>query len=102
MLPLLTIILPSDATESSVGVGDGGKALFPEENSDPDMTVVSGTATTSAPNGGGDVSYSDFGENQGCNSIDIFLSPESVPEPVPSRVWSFETLESLEDKAALQ
>ena len=89
MLPLLTIILPSDATESSVGVGGGGKALFPED-SDPDMTVVSATATTSAPNGG-DVSYSDFGENQGCYPTDTFSSPESVPEPVPSKVWSCET-----------
>ena len=70
MLPLLTIILPSDATESSVGVGGDSKDLFPKDNAD--MTVVSGTATTSAPNGGGDVSYSDFGENQGCNSLDNF------------------------------
>ena len=67
MLPLLTIILPSDATVSSVGVGDDVKALFPGD-SDADMTVVSASGTTSAPNGGGDVSYSDFGENQGCYS----------------------------------
>ena len=83
MLPLLTIILPSDATESSVGVGGDGKALFPEENSDPDMTVVSGTATTSAPNGGGDVSYSDFGENQGCYSKDIFFVSRICPRTCP-------------------
>ena len=82
MLPLLTIILPSDATESSVGVGGDGKALFPED-SDPDMTVVSGTATTSAPNGGGDVSYSDFGENQGCYSRDIFFVPRICPRIRP-------------------
>ena len=28
---------------------------------------------------------------QGCNSIDISLGPESGPEPGPSHVWSFET-----------
>ena len=28
---------------------------------------------------------------QGCNSIDIFVCPESGPEPVRSHVWSFET-----------
>merc|ERR1719264_1931141 len=55
MLPLLTIILPSDATETP---GGGGDALFPED--ELDMTVVNaGTATTAAPD---DVSYSDFGE----------------------------------------
>ena len=78
MLPLLTIILPSDATESSVGVGGDGNALFPEEDSDPDMTVVSASGTTSAPSGG-DVSYSDFGENQGCYSRDIFFVPRTCP-----------------------
>ena len=56
MLPLLTIILPSDATESPGG--GGGDALFPEE--DLETMVVAGTATTAAPDG--DVSYSDFGE----------------------------------------
>ena len=81
MLPLLTIILPSDATESSVGVGDDGKALFPGD-SDADMTVVSASGTTSAPNGGGDVSYSDFGENQGCYSRDIFC-PKICPRTCP-------------------
>ena len=29
-------------------------------------------------------------QNQGCNSIDIFLGPVSGPEPCPSHVWSFE------------
>ena len=29
--------------------------------------------------------------SQGCNSIDIFLNPESGPEPGPSHVWCFET-----------
>ena len=29
--------------------------------------------------------------NKGCNSIDIFVGPESGPEPGPSHVWSFET-----------
>ena len=54
MLPLLTIILPSDATETP----GGGDALFPED--ELDMTVVNaGTATTAAAD---DVSYSDFGE----------------------------------------
>ena len=28
---------------------------------------------------------------QGCNSIDIFVGPESGPKPGPSHVWSFET-----------
>ena len=28
---------------------------------------------------------------QGCNSIDNFLGPESGPEPCPSHFWSFET-----------
>ena len=27
----------------------------------------------------------------GRNSIDIFLGPESCPEPGPSHIWSFET-----------
>ena len=27
----------------------------------------------------------------GCNSIDIFVGPESGPLPGPSHVWSFET-----------
>ena len=80
MLPLLTIILPSDATESSVGVGVG-KDLFPKDNAD--MTVVSASGTTSAPNGGGDVSYSDFGENQGCYSRDIFFHPRICPRTCP-------------------
>ena len=26
---------------------------------------------------------------QGCNSIDIFLVPESAPKPVPTHIWSF-------------
>ena len=30
------------------------------------------------------------GMYQGCNSIDIFVSPESGPEPGPSHVWRFE------------
>ena len=29
--------------------------------------------------------------DQGRNSIDIFVGPESGPEPCPSHVWGFET-----------
>ena len=34
--------------------------------------------------------------DQGCNSIDVFLGPESGPEPLPSHFWSFETCPSTE------
>ena len=30
--------------------------------------------------------------SQGCNSIDIFIGPESGPEPDPSHFWSFENI----------
>ena len=35
-------------------------------------------------------------EEQGCNSVGIFVGPESGKEPGPSHVWSFETCLNLE------
>ena len=35
--------------------------------------------------------YNARNARQGCNSIDIFLGPESGPEPGTSHVWSFQT-----------
>ena len=35
-------------------------------------------------------------EELGCDSIDIFVGPESGQEPGPSHVWSFETCLNLE------
>ena len=61
MLPLLTILLPSDATESP------DDALFPAETDEGgDMTVHARTATTTASFSSVDVdvSYSDFGYEQ--------------------------------------
>ena len=36
------------------------------------------------------IAHTDAGD-LGCNSIHIFLGPESGPEPGPSHFWSFET-----------
>ena len=54
--------------------------------------------------GGEDKVVAGEAKGLGCNSIDISFAPESVPEPVPSHVWSFEAclqgFESFEDNAA--